>query len=240
MPAEDILFSPVRPRYFNAHTNRLLWPPKGMVPLERQQPAMKLKHWALALGRLALIGALSKYPVLAPRVTDDLDFGRRLQRFSSQDLQGFPTGTKKSICLCIRNLQIFEKKGGQRKKAELRKQHQEELLQQKHAAAKLVAERAAVALTMDDRDSGPLHPSHRQHHGKADVGEGPLPASGSFPPRGADLGKGPVPASGGLITSGATSRRVAATGGGRLTTSVTSPTAPPGEGDRASRLQPET
>lgn len=38
----DILLSPVRPRYFNAHTNRLLWPPKGMVPLERQQPAMKL------------------------------------------------------------------------------------------------------------------------------------------------------------------------------------------------------
>eukprot|EP00490_Sorites_sp_Unknown_P022679 CAMPEP_0114697440 /NCGR_PEP_ID=MMETSP0191-20121206/73772_1 /TAXON_ID=126664 /ORGANISM="Sorites sp." /LENGTH=353 /DNA_ID=CAMNT_0001996509 /DNA_START=10 /DNA_END=1071 /DNA_ORIENTATION=- len=32
----DILCSPVRPRYFNAHFNRLLWPPKGMMPLEQQ------------------------------------------------------------------------------------------------------------------------------------------------------------------------------------------------------------
>lgn len=31
----DILFTSVRPRYFNAHTNRLLWPPKGAVPLEQ-------------------------------------------------------------------------------------------------------------------------------------------------------------------------------------------------------------
>eukprot|EP00437_Effrenium_voratum_P045695 CAMPEP_0181532206 /NCGR_PEP_ID=MMETSP1110-20121109/72494_1 /TAXON_ID=174948 /ORGANISM="Symbiodinium sp., Strain CCMP421" /LENGTH=399 /DNA_ID=CAMNT_0023663295 /DNA_START=36 /DNA_END=1235 /DNA_ORIENTATION=- len=32
----DILFTSVRPRYFNAHTNRLLWPPKGAVPLEEK------------------------------------------------------------------------------------------------------------------------------------------------------------------------------------------------------------
>lgn len=32
----DILCTPVRPRYFTAHFNRLLWPPKGAVPLEQQ------------------------------------------------------------------------------------------------------------------------------------------------------------------------------------------------------------
>mmetsp|Transcript_12410 Transcript_12410/g.14443 ORF Transcript_12410/g.14443 Transcript_12410/m.14443 type:complete len:401 (+) Transcript_12410:99-1301(+) len=32
----DILCTPVRPRYFNAHFNSLLWPPKGAVPLEQQ------------------------------------------------------------------------------------------------------------------------------------------------------------------------------------------------------------
>jgi len=37
----DILFSPVRPRYFNAHFNRLLWPPKGAVPLEHQMRSKK-------------------------------------------------------------------------------------------------------------------------------------------------------------------------------------------------------
>ena len=46
-----------------------------------------------AIGHLALIGALSKYP----RLTLDLDFGRRLPCFASQNLQGLPTGTKKNI-----------------------------------------------------------------------------------------------------------------------------------------------
>lgn len=37
----DILCTPVRPRYFNAHFNRLLWPPKGAVPLEQQMRQKK-------------------------------------------------------------------------------------------------------------------------------------------------------------------------------------------------------
>lgn len=37
----DILFTPVRPRYFNAHFNRLLWPPKGAVPVEQQMRKKK-------------------------------------------------------------------------------------------------------------------------------------------------------------------------------------------------------
>ena len=42
---------------------------------------------AFRLGHQAVIGAFSIYPIPAPRITGDLDFGRRLQRFSDQDNQ---------------------------------------------------------------------------------------------------------------------------------------------------------
>ncbi|CAE7490855.1 unnamed protein product, partial [Symbiodinium sp. CCMP2592] len=99
--------------------------------------------WALRLGHLALIGALSRYPMLASRATDDFDFGRRLQYFSVQDLQGLPRNTKKTIRLCIANLRAFEKKKKQKERTELRKQKQEELLRRKFEATKIVVERAA-------------------------------------------------------------------------------------------------
>ncbi|CAE7032204.1 unnamed protein product [Symbiodinium sp. CCMP2592] len=108
----------------------------------------KRSDWALTLGRLALIGALSKYPMLAPRITGDLDFGRRLQRFSNQDLQGLPLGTKKNIRLCIKNLEIFEKKRKQEEQAEFRKHKQKERRREKQEAARRVAKRAAMALEM--------------------------------------------------------------------------------------------
>ncbi|CAE7485779.1 unnamed protein product, partial [Symbiodinium sp. CCMP2592] len=100
--------------------------------------------WALRLGHLALIGALSRYPMLASRATDDFDFGRRLQYFSVQDLQGLPRNTKKTIRLCIANLRAFEKKKKQKERTELRKQKQEELLRRKFEATKIVVERAAA------------------------------------------------------------------------------------------------
>ncbi|CAE7892792.1 unnamed protein product [Symbiodinium sp. KB8] len=104
--------------------------------------------WALTLGHLALIGAFSKYPMLAAKVVCDLDFGRRLQCFSDQDLQGLTTGIKKNLRLCVRNFENFDKKRKQRQRAELQNRKREEFRKRKQEVASCVAKRAAMALSM--------------------------------------------------------------------------------------------
>ena len=100
--------------------------------------------WALKLPCLSLLGCLVRYPRIATKMADDLDFARRLRCFPTDAFTGLNQYVKKDIRLCLKNLQTVERK----QKAKLRRRKQEKFWEQKHAAARRVSERATVALAM--------------------------------------------------------------------------------------------
>ena len=89
--------------------------------------------WALKTSRLPLLGCFAKYPKLSSKITDDVDFGRRLLQYSEDDFASLCPNNKKNIKLCLNNAKKFDQKRNQMKKKE-RKQMKKEELQLKRAA----------------------------------------------------------------------------------------------------------
>ena len=78
-------------------------------------------HWALKLPCLSLLGCLVRYPKIATKMVDDLDFARRLQCLPTDAYAGLNQYVKKDIRLCLRNLKSVERKRRQLKADALRR-----------------------------------------------------------------------------------------------------------------------
>lgn len=78
--------------------------------------------WALKLPDLALLGSLVRYPKIATKMVDDLDFARRLQCFSTEAFTGLNQYVKRSIKLCLMHLRSVERKQKRLKAEQLKRQ----------------------------------------------------------------------------------------------------------------------
>ena len=87
--------------------------------------------WALKASRLALLGCFAKYPKLSSKITDDVDFGRRLLHYSEDDFAGLGCDNKKNMKLCLKNAKKFDQKRNQRKKKERKQMNKQELQRKK-------------------------------------------------------------------------------------------------------------